>query len=79
MLKRSNSEQSKWPAFLVILLHSVNFGNVFSISAIHSMEIDRYSAVLFIAALFAQLWAMRWLIEIALMKLHEFKSRTLLA
>jgi hypothetical protein len=79
MLKRSNSEQSKWPAFLVILLYSVNFGNVFSISAIHSMEIDRYSAVLFIAALFAQLWAMRWLIEIALMKLHEFKTRTLFA
>jgi hypothetical protein len=79
MLKRSNSEQSKWPAFLVILLYSANFGNVFSISVIHSMEIDRYSTVLFIAALFAQLWAMRWLIEIALIKLHEFKSRTLFA
>jgi hypothetical protein len=79
MLKRSNSEDSKWSAFLVILLYSAIFGNVFSISVVHSMEIDRYSTVLFIAALFAQLWAMRWLIEIALMKLREFKSRTLFA
>jgi len=79
VFKRSNSEDSKWRAFLVILLYSANFGNVFSISVVHSMEVDRYSTVLFIAALFAQLWAMRWLIEIALMKLREFKSRILFA
>ena len=79
MFKRSDSEDSKWPAVLVVLLQSAVFGNVFSISVVHSMEVDRYSSVLFIAALFAQLWAMRWLIEIAFMKLREFKSRTLFA
>jgi hypothetical protein len=79
MFKRSDSEDSKWPAVLVVLLQSAVFGNVFSISVVHSMEVDRYSSVLFIAALFALLWAMRWLIEIALMKLREFKSRTLFA
>jgi hypothetical protein len=47
---------------------STSFGNVFGISVIHSMEVNRYSTVLLIAALFAQLWAIRWLIEIGLMK-----------
>lgn len=79
IFKRSDSEESMWPAVLVLLFHSAVFANVFSISVVHSMEVDRYSSVLFIAALFAQLWAMRWLIEIALMKLHEFKPRTLFA
>lgn len=71
LLKRSNSEDLKWSAFLVIFFYFANFGNVFSISVIHSMEVERYSTVLFIAALFAQLWAIRWLIEIALMKLSK--------
>ena len=66
VLKRSSSGESKWPAFLVVLLYSTSFGNVFGISIIHSMEVARYSTVLFIAALFAHLWAIRWLIEIAL-------------
>jgi len=79
LLRRNNSEDLKWSSFFVIFFYSANFGNVFSISVVHSMEIDRYSSVLFIGALFAQLWAMRWLIEIALMKLREFKSRTLFA
>jgi hypothetical protein len=79
LIKRSNSEDLKWSSFFVIFFYSANFGNVFSISIVHSMEVDRYSNVLFIEALFAQLWAMRWLIEIALMKLREFKSRTLFA
>lgn len=71
LLKRSKSEESKWPAFFVILLYSANFGNVFGISVVHTMEVPRYSAVQFIAALFAQLWAIRWLMEIALMKLDK--------
>jgi hypothetical protein len=79
MFKRSHSADSDWPAALVVLLYAAVFGNVFSISVVHSMEVDRYSSVLFIAALFAQLWAMRWLIEIALMEPREFKSRTLFA
>jgi hypothetical protein len=66
VLKRSSSGESKWPAFLVVLLYSTSFGNVFGISVIHSMEVARYSTVLFIAALFAELWAIRWLIEISL-------------
>src|SRR5207247_4594981 len=66
VLKRGSSEQLKWPALLVVLLYSASFGNVLGISVIHSMEVARYSTVLFIAALFAHLWAIRWLIEIAL-------------
>jgi hypothetical protein len=66
VLKRSTSGESKWPAFLVVLFYSTSFGNVFGISVIHSMEVARYSTVLFIAALLAHLWAIRWLIEIAL-------------
>jgi len=71
VLRQSNSEQSRWTAFMVILLYSANFGNVFIISVVHSMEIERYSTVLFVAAFFAQLWAIRWLLEIALMKLQR--------
>jgi hypothetical protein len=76
LLKRSGSERLKLPAFFVIFLYFANFGNVFGISVVHTMEVWRYSAVQFIAALFAQLWAIRWLMEIALMKLHRIKSQT---
>jgi len=68
LFKRSNSEELKWPAFFVVFLYSASFGNVFGISVVHTMEVLRYSDVQFIAALFAQLWAIRWLIEIVLMK-----------
>jgi hypothetical protein len=73
LLKRSNSEDLKWSSFFVIFFYSVNFGNVFSISVVHSMEVDRYSSVLFIEALFAQVWAIRWLVEIGLTKLQALK------
>jgi len=75
IFKRSRSGESKWPAFLVIFFYSANFGNVFGISVVHTTEVWRYSTVLFIAALFAQLWAIRWLIETASMKLLEVESR----
>jgi hypothetical protein len=76
LFKRSNSQELKWPAFFVILFYSASFGNVFGISVVHTMEVLRYSDVQFIATLFAQLWAIRWLMEIALMKLHRIKSQT---
>ena len=66
IFKRHGSEESKWPAFFVIFFYSANFGNVFAVSVVHSMEVGRYSTILFIAALFAQLWAIRWLIELSL-------------
>src|SRR5262249_40506137 len=66
IFKRSGSEDSKWPAFFVIFFYCASFGNVFAVSVVHSMEVGRYSTVLFIAALFAQLWAIRWLIELSL-------------
>jgi hypothetical protein len=78
LLKRINSEDLKWSAFFVIFFYSVNFGNVFSISVVHSMEVDRYSSILFIGALFAQLWSLRWLLEIALMKLLRSKRARLI-
>jgi hypothetical protein len=70
LLKRANSDKQKWPAFFVIFWYSTNFGNVVGISAVHTMEGWRYSAVQFIAAIFAQLWAVRWLLEIALAKVQ---------
>ena len=73
LLKRNNSENLKWSSFFVIFFYSTNFGNVFSISVVHSMEVDRYSSVLFIEALFAQVWAIRWLVEVALTKLQALK------
>ena len=74
LLKRTGSERLKLAAFFVIFFYSANFGNVFGISVVHTMEVWRYSAVQFFAALLAQLWAIRWLMEIALMKLHKIKS-----
>ena len=76
LLRRSKSEESKWPAFFVIFFYSANFGNVFGISVVHTMEVPRYSTVQFIGALFAQFWAIRWLLEIALMGLDNIKVAT---
>jgi len=71
LFRRPGAEHSQWPAFLVLFLYSANFGNVLGISIIHTMEVDRYSMVLFITALLAQLYAIRWLLEIALARLSE--------
>ena len=71
LFRRRGAEHSQWPAFLVLFLYSANFGNVLGISIIHTMEVDRYSMVLFITALLAQLYAIRWLLEITLAKLGK--------
>jgi hypothetical protein len=76
LLKRGGAEHSQWPSFLVVFLYSANFGNVLGLSVVHTMEVDRYSMVLFTTALLAQLYAIRWLLEIALMKLHRIKSQS---
>jgi hypothetical protein len=52
----------KCPPLVVIFLFLVNFGNVLTISVVHSMEVQRYSTVQFAAALFAELWAIRYLL-----------------
>jgi hypothetical protein len=74
LLKPNGAEGLKWPAFLVIFLYSANFGSVLGIAVIHMMEVWRYSSVQFIAAVLAQFWAIRWLVEIALMRVHNIKS-----
>jgi len=71
LFRRRGAEHSQWPAFLVLFLYSANFGNVLGVSIIHTMEVDRYSMVLFITALLAQLYAIRWLLEIALAELGK--------
>jgi len=71
LFRRRGAEHSQLPAFLVLFLCSANFGNVLGISIIHTMEVNRYSMVLFITALLAQLYAIRWLLEIALARLSE--------
>jgi hypothetical protein len=66
LLKRNGSDTSKWPAFWVLFFYFTTFANVLGVSVVHSMEVSRYSTVLFVSALFAQLWAIRWLIETGL-------------
>ena len=46
-------------AGLLLILHALIFGNVLSISAVHTMEVSRYSEVLFLVALLAALWSLR--------------------
>jgi hypothetical protein len=58
---RKRPHRGRFPAFLVLFLFLTNFANVLAISAVHSMEVPRYATVQFAAALFAQLWAIRYL------------------
>ena len=74
LVMRNGSENLTLPAFLVVYFYSANLGNVFGLSVVHTMEVWRYPAVQFIAALFAQLWAIRWLIEIGLIKLRASRQ-----
>jgi hypothetical protein len=66
LLKRNSAATSKWPAFWVLFFYFATFANVLGVSVVHSIEVTRYSTVLFVSALFAQLWAIRWLIETGL-------------
>jgi hypothetical protein len=56
-------------AALVLFLFLMNFANVLAIAVVHSMEVLRYSTVQFAAALFAELWAIRFLLGFALREL----------
>ncbi len=76
LCKRTGEARLKWGGFLVLLFYAANFGNVLAISIVHSMEVTRYSTVLFITALFAELWAIRWLIEIAWITFRERRSQS---
>jgi len=66
ILIRKLSSPRQWPSLLVLFLFLSNLGNVLAISAVHSMEVQRYSTVQFAAALFAELWALRYLFDFAL-------------
>ena len=66
LCRKSGSASMKCAGFMVLLFYASNFGNVLGVSIVHSMEVPRYSAVLFISALFAELWAIRWMIEVGL-------------
>jgi hypothetical protein len=66
LLARKRSEGSPWPSLLVIVFFVANFGNVLAISTVHSMEVLRYSTVQFSAALFAELWALRYFLDFGL-------------
>src|SRR5260370_18750562 len=65
-LNHNHSAGGLAPVFFVLGFYAANLGNVLGFSAIHSMEVPRYSEVQFIAALFAHFWAIRWLIELGL-------------
>lgn len=76
LLVRKPSGQEQWPSLLLIFLFVLNFGNVLAISTVHSMEVLRYSTVQFSAALVAELWTIRYLLEFIL-RLFERKTRRL--
>lgn len=73
LLKPNGSDEAKWPGWWVIFFYSATFGNVLGVSVVHSMEVPRYSTVLFFSALFAHFWAIRWLIELGLAKVRRIK------
>jgi hypothetical protein len=74
LLKPNSSGGAKWPAWWVLFFYSAAFGNVLAVSSVHSMEVPRYSTVLFFSALFAHFWAIRWLIELGLAKVRRIES-----
>jgi hypothetical protein len=51
-------------AWLTIFLLLPNFTNTFSLSFLHTMDVDRYSQVQFGAALLAELWIVIWLLHL---------------
>jgi hypothetical protein len=74
LLSRRFSGAARTPAFIVFFLFLANFGNVLAISTVHSMEVDRYSTVQFAAALFAELWAIRYLVGLGLRRYQLGKA-----
>jgi hypothetical protein len=60
------SGRGRIPSLIVLFLFLANFGNALAISVVHSMQVDRYSTVQFAAALFAELWAIRYLLGFGL-------------
>jgi hypothetical protein len=77
ILVRKPSQQRRSPSLLVLFLFLSNFGNVLALSSVHSMEVQRYSTVQFAAALFAELWAIRYLFEFALRGYRMLTARRL--
>jgi hypothetical protein len=63
LLAGKGERAKRWPSLLVLFFFLMNFGNVIAIATVHSMEVQRYSAVQFAAALFAALWAIRYLAD----------------
>jgi hypothetical protein len=61
LVRRSSSGGVRRGAWLTLFLHAVIFANVLSISVVHSMEIWRYSGVLFPGTLLAHLWSISWI------------------
>lgn len=59
--RRGSDDETQRGALLVIFLYAATFANVLSISVVHSMEVQRYSTVLFLPALLAELWAVFWI------------------
>jgi hypothetical protein len=71
LLKQNDSYATNWPALWVLFFYFATFGNVLGVSVVHSMEVARYSNVLLISALFAQIWAIRWLIDVGSANLRK--------
>ncbi len=77
LLAQKTSGPGRRSSLIVLFLFLANFGNVLAISVVHSMEVDRYSTIQFAAALFAELWALRYLLEVALRKFRAPRASAL--
>ena len=59
---------------IAVFLCLPNLANTFSISLVHTMDVDRYSQVQFGAALLAELWILRCLLALSLTRMNRFTS-----
>lgn len=71
---RKPSGPGRISSLIVFFLFLANFGNVLAISVVHSMQVDRYSTVQFAAALFAEIWAIRYLLAFGLRRYQARKA-----
>ncbi|MBA3833037.1 MAG: hypothetical protein H0X34_14305 [Chthoniobacterales bacterium] len=76
LFHRTGSPGSIAAPLLTIFLCLPNLANTFGIAVIHTMDVGRYSQVQFGAALFVELWILRWLVDLVLSTTTRFPMWT---
>lgn len=68
------SPEQKRAGLLVLLFWAGNFANTFALALLHTMDVDRYSYVQFLMALFAVFCAARWLAGFPIRRIKAARS-----